>query len=80
MINYSEHFKKIEGDLLIIAVSAPITPLKGTAGLVDWVTNAIISKAIVQKKYSGKEGETLLLNTKDLLPVERTIILGAGTG
>lgn len=80
MVNYRERFKKIAGEILIIGVTPPIVPLKGIAGQVDWITNAVISKAIAEKRYTGKDSEALLIDTKELLPVDKAVVLGIGTG
>jgi len=80
MVDYRGCFKKIAGDILIIGVSPPIVPLKGVVSQVDWITNAVISKAIAEKRYTGKDSEALLINTKELLPVDKTVVLGVGTG
>ncbi|MEI6080258.1 MAG: M17 family peptidase N-terminal domain-containing protein [bacterium] len=73
-----QQLEKVSGDTLIIMVSMPLLPLKGMAEIIDWRLNSLLSRLIVEEKYEGAQGESLLLPCKDKLPVERVVILGLG--
>lgn len=80
VILYREHLKKLEGDTLAVMVKQISVPLSGITSIIDWRLNATISNLIISKKYSGKGGETLLLNTDKALGIPKTIIIGTGKG
>jgi len=80
VILYREHLKKLEGDTLAVMVNQISIPLSGITSTIDWRLNATVSNLIINKKYDGKGGETLLLNTEKALGIPKTIIIGTGKG
>ncbi len=79
-IPYREHLKKLEGDTLTVMVKQISVPLSGITSVIDWRLNSTISNLIITKKFSGKGGETLLLNTDKALGIPKTLIIGTGRG
>ena len=69
-----QYMELISGDTLIIATSLPIIPLKGIASVVDWRLNSLISTLILEKRFVSEIAPTLMLYSKDKLPVDRTIL------
>lgn len=79
-ITYREHLKKLEGDTLTVMVKQISIPLSGIMSVIDWRLNSTLSNLIISKKFSGKGGETLLLNTDKALGIPKTLIIGTGRG
>lgn len=67
--------KKLTGDTLVIAVKPPLLPLKGFFELIDWRLNSLLSRIIIEKKQEKKLTETILLPSKNKLPVEKVLVI-----
>ncbi|MEI6092368.1 MAG: hypothetical protein WCQ47_01645 [bacterium] len=67
---------QLQGDTLIIGTRPPLLPLKGVAEYVDWRLNALISRLIVEKKFTATPLEKLLLPCNEIHPINKVIVVG----
>lgn len=66
------------GDLLAVPVWSDVRPLRAAAGLVDWRLCGKLSDCLRDRRFSGAEGEKLLLPTHRF-PWPTVLVLGVGS-
>src|SRR3990167_2010584 len=69
---------QVESELALVTTFADIRPLKGNAGFIDWRLNGKLSRLILNSKFSGLEGEALLMPAQGRIDSKEILILGAG--
>ncbi|MBI5183830.1 MAG: hypothetical protein HY999_05655 [Nitrospinae bacterium] len=74
----SQEFIKTETDLAVVTFFKDMIPLKGDAGIIDWLLNGQISNLIKQKKISGAFREKALLPSQNKISSDKILLLGMG--
>ncbi len=69
---------EIPGQLTFITTYADERPLKGNAGLVDWRLNGKLSHFILDSKFTGNDGESLLMPTRGRIDANELLVYGVG--
>jgi hypothetical protein len=69
---------KLETDALIVGFHEDIRPLKGGAGVLDWLLCGALSRLIIQKKVRGAVGDVALLTSKGKVPADKIFMIGLG--
>lgn len=75
MSKYRDYLKKINGDLLIVAVKPPYIPLKGISGIIDWRLNGFISSLVLTHKLGETYDSPVLIPSNGKLPVQRAALV-----
>ena len=70
--------EKLEADALIVGFHEDIRPLKGGAGVLDWLLCGALSRLIIQKKITGAVGDVALLTSKGKVPADKIFMIGLG--
>lgn len=70
--------EKLEVDALIVGFHEDIRPLKGGAGVLDWLLCGALSRLIIQKKITGAVGDVALLTSKGKVPADKIFMIGLG--
>lgn len=65
-------------DALCLFVGEDQRPLRGAAGYVDWRLCGALSRVLLERFFTGAEGDTLLLPTHGRFPVSRIFVIGLG--
>jgi len=74
----SQELLKTETDLAVVTFFKDVIPLKGHAGIIDWLLNGQISNLIKQKKISGSFREKTLLPSQNKISPDKILLLGMG--
>jgi hypothetical protein len=69
---------KIETDALIVGFHEDIRPLKGGAGVLDWLLCGALSRLVIQKKIRGAVGDVALLTSNGKVPADKIFLVGLG--
>lgn len=75
MYSYTQQFKLIKSDILIIIIDDKIIPFKGILELIDWQINGLLSKAIISGIITFDNSDNLMFNTQKKLGINKIIIL-----
>ncbi len=75
---YSDKLTKLTTDLLVVSCFRDIRPLRGLASEVDWYYGGILSRALMEKRFTGALGKMLLLSTAGKLEIPKVILIGLG--
>ncbi|MFQ5597557.1 MAG: M17 family peptidase N-terminal domain-containing protein [Nitrospiria bacterium] len=76
---FSGKLNDLQTDLLAVTCFEDIRPLRGLAGEIDWLYGGILSRVMMQNRFSGELGKTILLASEGKLPVSKILLLGLGT-
>ncbi len=74
----SQELIKTETDIAVVTFFKDVIPLKGYAGIIDWLLNGQISNLIKQKKISGAFREKTLLPSQNKISPDKILLLGMG--
>jgi len=75
MLNREKFFEHQE-PCWVLFLSPTGAPLTGNAGLVDWYTNGLISKWVIQEKITLTGGELVLMDPGPLLNAKQLLVVG----
>ncbi len=75
---YSDKLTKLTTDLLVVTCFRDVRPLRGLASKVDWYYGGILSRALIEQRFTGDLGKMLLLSTEGKLNIPKVILLGLG--
>ncbi len=67
-----------ECDVLVIGFFTDERPLKGSAGLIDWRLNGMLSRLLTEKKLTGDWEETTLIPSGGRVVSRMILLLGLG--
>lgn len=74
-----ESLDALEGyDALCLFVAEDERPLRGAAGFADWRLCGALSRVLIEKFFTGAEGDSLLLPTSGRFPMGRIFVFGVG--
>ena len=62
----------------VAAIYQDQRPLAGLAGHADWRLNGFLSRLAIEEKFSGNEGDWLLVHTQGRLPFVHLFLVGLG--
>ena len=75
---FSGKLTKLHAEVLVVSCFEDVRPLQGLAGEVDWLYGGIFSNLLMQKRITGKLGETLLLAAQEKIQIPKIILIGSG--
>ncbi len=67
-----------ECDVLVIGFFSDERPLKGSAGLIDWRLNGMLSRLLAERKLTGDWKETTLIPTQGRIMSRMILLFGLG--
>lgn len=67
-----------ECDVLVTGFFVDERPLGGTAGLIDWRLNGMLSRLLIEKKLTGAWKETTLIPSQGRVTPRMILLLGLG--
>jgi hypothetical protein len=70
--------KDVDADAVIVGFHEDVRPLKGAAGLLDWLLCGALSHLIIQKKVRGTSGEVALLTSRGKIQAAMIFMVGLG--
>ncbi len=65
-------------DVLVIGFFRDERPLRGSAGLIDWRLNGMLSRLLAEKKLTGDWKETTLIPSQGRVTARMILLLGLG--
>ena len=69
---------RVQTDVLALGIFQDVRPLQGPSEEVDWIFGGLLSRLILNGKFRGLSGETVLLATQSKLPASKVLVLGLG--
>jgi len=75
---FSGTLSKLQTNLLIVTCFKDLRPLKGLAAQVDWYYGGLFSRIMMENRFVGDPGETLLLASGGKLLIPKVILVGLG--
>ena len=70
--------KDLDADAVIVGFHEDVRPLKGAAGVLDWLLCGALSQLIIQKKVRGALGEVALLTSRGKIAADKIFMVGLG--
>jgi hypothetical protein len=70
--------RTMETDAIVVGFHEDVRPLKGGAGVLDWVLCGSLSRLIIEGRIRGALGEVALLTTAGKLPSKMVFMIGLG--
>lgn len=70
---------QLQTHLLVVSCFEDIRPLRGLASEIDWLYNGLLSRTLMEKRFSGEQGKMLLLASEGKLQIPKVIMVGLGT-
>ena len=75
---FSGPLSKLQTNLLIVTCFKDVRPLKGLAAQIDWYYGGLLSRILMEDRFSGEAGERLLLSSGGKLLIPKVILMGLG--
>lgn len=75
---FSDKLTRLQTDLLVVSCFEDIRPLRSLASEVDWLYGGLLSRILMQKRFTGELGKTILLATEGKLQIPKVILIGLG--
>ncbi len=75
---FSGKLSKLQTSLLIVTCFKDIRPLKALAAQIDWYYGGLLSRVMMEERFSGEAGETLLLASGGKLQIPKVLLMGLG--
>lgn len=66
------------GEAVVVPVTEDDRPLRGLAALLDWRLCGAVSQLVVQGRFSGRAGETLLVPPRPKFAFGKILFIGMG--
>lgn len=74
----SKPFDRVATECLVVLCPEEIRPLQNEGALVDWRLNGRLSQVILQNRFAGQYGETLLIPSETRIKSSEILVVGLG--
>ncbi|MBN4054119.1 hypothetical protein JYT87_00250 [Nitrospira defluvii] len=78
IVVFADKLTHLQTNLLVVSCFEDIRPLQGLASEIDWIYGGILSRVLMEKRFSGEQGEMLLLASEGKLQIPKIILVGLG--
>ena len=71
--------KTVDAEAVVVGVHEDVRPLKGGAGVLDWVLCGALSRLVSEGRIRGALGDVALLTNAGKLPARMVFMVGLGS-
>ena len=71
--------RTVDAEAVVVGFHEDVRPLKGGAGVLDWVLCGALSRLIIEGRVRGMVGDVALLTNAGKLPARMVFLVGLGS-